>query len=69
MTRKDLGGLLVEERSTIEDQVEKKILERESRKAFKERCHSLRHDRLRHGIRFYDRNGKGRLINGRKVYD
>ena len=42
------------ERSTIEDQVEEKIMERERRKAFKERCYELRSERIRYGVKFWD---------------
>ena len=69
MTKKDLGGLQVVERSTIEDQVEEKIMERERRKAFKERCYELRSERIRYGIKFWDVKGCGRIIKGKKHYD
>ena len=69
MTKKDLGGLLVVERSTIEDQVEQKIMEREKRKAFKERCYDLRSDRIKYGVKFWDAKGSGRIVKGKKHYD
>ena len=57
------------ERSTIEDQVEEKIMERERIKAFKERCYELRSERIRYGIKFWDVKGCGRIIKGKKHYD
>ena len=57
------------ERSTIEDQVEEKIMERERRKAFKERCYELRSERIRYGIKFWDSKGSGRIVKGKKHYD
>ena len=57
------------ERSTIEDQVEEKIMERERRKAFKELCYELRSERIRYGIKFWDVKGSGRIFKGKKIYD
>ena len=52
----------------IEEEVEKRIVEREKSKAFKERCSDLRHERILVGIKFYDVKGSGRIIKGKKVY-
>ena len=53
----------------IEEEVEKKIMEREKRKAFKTLCSDLRYERVRYGIKFWDRNGSGRIFKGKKIYD
>jgi len=53
----------------IEEEVEKKIMEREKRKVFNELCSNLRHERRTIGVRFYDAVGTGRLLNGKKKYD
>jgi len=52
----------------IEEEVERKIMEREKRKAFKELCSNLRYERIMMGIRFYDVKGSGRIVKGKKVY-
>ena len=52
----------------IEEEVERKIMEREKRKAFKELCSDLRHDRRKNGVKFWDAYGSGRIIRGNKVY-
>ena len=52
----------------VEEEVEKKIMEREKRKAFKMFCSDLRHERRTLGIKFWDANGSGRLVKGKKVY-
>jgi len=53
----------------IEEEVEKKIMEREKRKVFKELCSDLRFERRTVGIKFYDKKGKGHIRSGKKVYD
>ena len=53
----------------IEEEVEMKIMEREKSKVFKELCSDLRHERRTIGIKFWDANGSGRLVKGKKVYD
>ena len=53
----------------IEEEVEKKIMEREKRKAFKTRCSDLRYERVRYGIKFWDVKGSGRIFKGKKIYD
>jgi len=40
----------------VEEEVEKKIMEREKRKVFKELCSDLRHERRTIGIKFWDAN-------------
>ena len=57
------------ERSTIEEQVRKRVLEDEKLKVFKEHALSLRHDSRKNGIRFSDSKGWGRIRNGKKIYD
>ena len=52
----------------IEEEVEKKIMEREKRKVFKELCSNLRHERRTIGIKFWDPHGTGRFKKGKKVY-
>jgi hypothetical protein len=52
----------------IEEEVERKIMEREKRKAFKELCSDLRHERRMKGVKFYDVKGTGRIVKGNKVY-
>ena len=52
----------------VEEEVEKKIMEREKRKVFKELCSALRHERRTIGIKFWDANGSGRIVKGKKVY-
>ena len=54
--------------SKIEEEVEKKIMEREKRKVFKELCSDLRHERRTIGIKFWDAHGTGRIMKGKKVY-
>ena len=44
-------------------------MERERRKAFKERCYELRAERIRYGGKFWDAKGCGRIIKGKKHYD
>ena len=53
----------------VEEEVEKKILEREKRKVFKELCSDLRHDRIKNGVKFWDAKGSGRIVKGKKDYD
>ena len=55
-------------KESIEEEVEKKIMEREKRKVFKELCSNLRHERRTIGIKFCDANGAGRIMKGKKVY-
>ena len=55
-------------KESIEEEVEKKIMEREKRKVFKELCSNLRHERRTIGIKFWDANGSGRIVKGKKVY-
>jgi len=52
-----------------EQQAEKKILEKQKRKAYREYLSDLRHDRRSIGVKFYDAKGSGRIINGIKRYD
>jgi len=52
-----------------EQQVEKRILEKQKRKAYREYLSELRHERRSIGVKFYDANGSGRIINGKKRYD
>ena len=52
----------------VEEAVEKKIMEREKRKAFKMFCSDLRHERRTLGIKFWDAHGTGRIMKGKKVY-
>ena len=54
--------------SKVEEEVEKKILEREKRKAFKMLSSDLRHERRTIGIKFWDAHGRGRIVKGKKVY-
>ena len=54
---------------TIEEKIEKKILERQKRKAYREYLSDLRHDRRSIGVKFYDAKGTGRIVNGVKRYD
>ena len=54
---------------TTEEKIEKKILERQKRKAYREYLSDLRHDRRSIGVKFYDAKGCGRIINGKKKYD
>jgi hypothetical protein len=54
---------------TTEEKIEKKILERQKRKAYREYLSDLRHDRRSIGVKFYDSKGSGRIINGKKRYD
>ena len=53
----------------LEEEVEKKIIEREKRKAFKTLCSDLRYERVRLGIKFWDVKGSGRIFKGKKIYD
>ena len=55
-------------KESIEEEVEKKIMEREKRKVFKELCSNLRHERRTIGIKFWDVKGSGRMVKGKKVY-
>ena len=55
-------------KESIEEEVEKKIMEREKRKVFKELCSNLRHERRTIGIKFWDVKGSGRIVKGKKVY-
>ncbi len=55
-------------KESIEEEVEKKIMEREKRKVFKELCSNLRHERRTVGIKFWDAHGSGRIMKGKKVY-
>lgn len=41
----------------------------DQRKIYKEHCSDLRHERRNIGVKFYDANGSGRIINGKKRYD
>ena len=52
-----------------EQQAEKKILEKQKRKAYREYLSDLRHDRRSIGVKFYDAKGSGRIVNGVKRYD
>tara|TARA_R100000152_G_C6558937_1_gene30531 strand:- start:146 stop:310 length:165 start_codon:yes stop_codon:yes gene_type:complete len=52
-----------------EQQVEKRILEKQKRKAYREYLSELRHERRSIGVKFYDAKGSGRIINGIKRYD
>ena len=52
-----------------EQQPEKNILEKQKRKAYREYLSDLRHERRSIGVKFYDANGSGRIINGKKRYD
>ena len=52
-----------------EEQIEKKILERQKIKKYKEYCSDLRHERRSIGVKFYDAKGVGRIVNGTKRYD
>ena len=52
----------------VEEEVEKKIMEREKRKVFKELCSDLRYERRTIGIKFWDAHGSGRIMKGKKVY-
>ena len=52
-----------------EKQVEKRILEKQKRKAYREYLSELRHERRSIGVKFYDAKGSGRIINGIKRYD
>ena len=52
----------------IEEEVERKIMEREKSKVFKEHCSNLRHERRTIGIKFWDVKGSGRIVKGKKVY-
>ena len=52
-----------------EQQAEKKILEKQKRKAYREYLSELRHERRSIGVKFYDAKGSGRIINGIKRYD
>tara|TARA_R100000008_G_scaffold83631_1_gene69328 strand:- start:94 stop:270 length:177 start_codon:yes stop_codon:yes gene_type:complete len=51
-----------------EEKIEKKFKKREKEKAFKEHAASIRYDSRKNGIKFWDAKGKGRIIDGRKVY-
>ena len=53
----------------IEEEVERKIMEREKRKVFKELCSDLRYQRRTKGVKFYDKKGTGVMKDGKKVYD
>ncbi len=48
---------------TTEEKIEKKILERQKRKAYREYLSDLRHDRRSIGVKFYDAKGSGRIVN------
>ena len=52
-----------------QDQAEKKVLEKQKRKAYREYLSDLRQDRRTIGVKFYDAKGSGRIINGKKKYD
>ena len=52
-----------------EEQIEKRILERQKRKKYKEYCSDLRHEQRTIGVKFYDAKGVGRIVNGKKRYD
>ncbi len=52
-----------------EKQAEKRILEKQKRKAYREYLSELRHERRSIGVKFYDAKGSGRIINGIKRYD
>jgi hypothetical protein len=52
-----------------EQQAEKRILEKQKRKAYKEYLSELRQDRRSIGVKFYDAKGTGRIVNGKKKYD
>tara|TARA_B100001250_G_scaffold31591_1_gene25860 strand:- start:27 stop:206 length:180 start_codon:yes stop_codon:yes gene_type:complete len=52
----------------IEEEAERKIMEREKMKAFKMSCSDLRHERRTIGIKFWDPHGTGRIVKGKKVY-
>ena len=52
-----------------QDQAEKKVLEKQKRKAYKEYLSDLRQDRRSIGVKFYDVKGSGRIVNGKKKYD
>jgi len=52
----------------LEEEVERKIMEREKGKVFKELCSNLRHERRTIGIKFWDVKGSGRIVKGKKVY-
>ena len=54
---------------TTEEKIEKKILERQKLKAYREYLSELRQDRRSIGVKFYDAKGSGRIINGKKKYD
>ena len=54
---------------TTEERIEKKILERQKRKAYREYLSDLRHDRRSNGVKFYDAKVSGRIVNGVKRYD
>ena len=51
-----------------EEEMENEVQEREKMKAFKEECSALRYDARIYGIKFWDENGKGRIVKGKKIY-
>ena len=55
-------------REWYEDQVERRFEEQAKVEAFKERSAFLRHDMRRNGVKFWDANGKGRIVKGKKIY-
>ena len=55
-------------KESIEEEVEKKIMEREKRKVFKELFSDLRHDRIKNGVKFWYAHVSGRIKKGKKVY-
>jgi len=52
----------------LEDEIEKRIEEREKIKAFKDRSAFLLRDRKLYGIKFWDAKGSGRIVKGKKIY-
>ena len=55
-------------REWYEDQVERRFEEQAKVEAFKERSAFLRHDMKKNGVKFWDENGKGRIVKGKKIY-
>ena len=56
-------------RESYEEEVENRLKDQAKRKAFKEHAAELRHDTRKHGVKFWDSKGKGRIVSGKKFYN
>ena len=51
-----------------EEEMENEFQEKEKMRSLKEECSSVRYDSRIYCIKFWDENGKGRIVKGKKIY-